>query len=187
MHVNIRYPALASGLLFAATAAIDIPHHQPNPFEGPLDYLLEATFSAGWACGALALWLLAKASANVFARVGWSLAGLGYTALTVVTAGTAINGGDVLDPVFVVALLSIALGSLTLFFTDVLGRVRPKGAGIVALVALVSMIALGEGYGLLGWSAGWFAIAALTRTAQSVDGQSDATTTSTRWNSLSSV
>ena len=90
----------------AAAAAIDIPHHQPNPFEGPIDYLLEATFSAGWACGAVALWLLARRATNGFARAGWSLAGLGYTALTVVTAGTAVNGGDVLDPVFVVALLT---------------------------------------------------------------------------------
>ena len=180
--MNLRYPALAAGLLFAATAAIDIPHHQPDPFAGPLDYLLEATFSAGWACGAVALWLLARGAANGFARAGWSLTALGYSVLTLVTAGTAVNGGDVLDPLFVVALLTVAVGSLVLFFTDVLGRVRPKGAGIVALVALVSMIALGEGYGLLGWSAGWFAITALARSAQSA-----ATTTSTRWNSLSSV
>jgi hypothetical protein len=181
--MNIRYPALAAGLLFAATAAIDIPHDQPNPFGGPIDYVLEATFSAGWGCGAVALWLLARTAANGFARAGWSLAALGYSALTVVTAATAVNGGDVLDPVFVVALLTIAAGSLVLFFTDVLGRVRPKGAGIVALVALVAMMVLGEGYGLLGWSAGWFAVAALARGT----GQSDVTTTSTRWNSLSSV
>ncbi len=155
--------ALTAGVLFAATAAIDIPHHQPDPFAAPVDYLLEVCFSLSWAAGAATAWSLVRAATSRFAAAGWGLLGLGYSALTVVTAATAVNGGDVFGPVFAVALLTISLGSLVLFGTDVAGRVAPRGAGVVALVGLVAMMALGEGYGLLAFSAVWFAIAALSR------------------------
>ena len=171
MRVTASHLALAAGTLFAATAAIDIPHHQPDPFNAPLDYVLEVCFSASLAAGAATAWTLLRSSAGRVGRVGWSLVGLGYSALTVVTAATALSGHDVLGGVFGLALLAIGLGSLVLFAGDVAGRVGPRGAGIVLLVSLVAMMALGEGYGLLGWSAGWFAVAALARLGGSLRGQ----------------
>ena len=72
------------------------------------------------------------------------------------------------------------LGSLVLAVLDLRRRITPRGAGVALLAGVVLMAVLGEGYGLLAWSAGWLGIAALA-------GQSATTTTSTRWNSLSSV
>jgi hypothetical protein len=155
--------ALAAGALFAVTAGFDIPHHQPDPFAGPIDYVLEASFSLSLAAAGATAWMSLRSAASRVSQVGWSLLTLGYVLLTAVTAATAVNGGDVLGPAFGIALLSISVGCLTLFGADVAGRVAPRGAGVVLLVGLVAMMALGEGYGLLAWSAAWFAVAGLAR------------------------
>ena len=159
--------ALTAGALFAVTAGFDIPHHQPDPFAGPIDYVLETSFSLSLAAAGATTWTLLRSATSRLAQVGWALLTLGYALLTVVTAATAVNGGDVLGPVFGVALLSIAVGCLTLFGADAAGRTAPRGAGVVLLVGLVAMMALGEGYGLLAWSAAWFAVAALNRLTSS--------------------
>ena len=178
MRITTSHLAVAAGALFAVTAAIDIPHHQPDPFLEPLDYVLEVFFSLSLAAGAATAWTLVRAAVCRLAQVGWGLVGVGYSALTLVTAATALSGGDVLGGVFGLALLAIGVGSLTLFAADVAGRVSPRGAGVVMLVSLVAMIALGEGYGLLGWSAGWIAVAALAgqlpRTSRAVTRASSA-------------
>lgn len=167
MRISTSALAVTAGVLFAATAAIDIPHHQPDPFGGPVDYVLETSFSLALAAGAATAWTLLRSARHRFAQAGWSLVGLGYAALTVVTGCTALNGGDVLGPLFGLSLLAISLGSLVLFATDAAARVAPRGAGVVSLVGLVAMMALGEGYGLLAWSAMWFAVAALARLTSS--------------------
>jgi hypothetical protein len=155
--------AVAAGVLFAVTAGIDIPHHQSDPFDGALDYVLEAAFSASLALAAAGSWTLLRSAASRPAKAGWSLTAAGFGMLTVVTAATALTGGDVLGPVFGLALLAIAVGSVTLCVADALRRVEPRGSGVVMLVGLVAMVALGDGYGLLAWSAAWFAVAALGR------------------------
>lgn len=163
MRLSTSALAASAGALFAVTAGLDIPHHQPNPFGGPIDYVLESLFSLSLAASAATAWTLLRSAGSRLAQVGWSLLAVGYATLTVVTAGTAVNGADVLDPVFGIALLAISLGSLVLFGADVAGKVAPRGAGVVCLVGLVAMMALGEGYGLLAWSAVWFGLAALAR------------------------
>jgi hypothetical protein len=163
MRLSTSTLAMTAGVLFAATAAIDIPHTQPDEFTGSLDYALEVLFSLSMAASTAAAWALLRDAGSRVARVGWTAVGIGYALLTVVTAATAASGGNVLGPVFGLALLAIGIGSVTLTAGDVAGRVAPRGAGIVTLVGLVSMVALGEGYGLLGWSAAWFAVGALLR------------------------
>ena len=160
--------ALTAGALFAVTAGFDIPHQQPDQFAGPIDYVLETSFSLSLAAAGATAWTALRAATGRVGQIGWSLLTIGYALLTVVTAATAVNGGDVLSPVFGIALLSISAGCLTLFGGDAAGRVAPRGAGVVLLVGLVAMMALGEGYGLLAWSAQWFAVAALARTTSPV-------------------
>jgi hypothetical protein len=184
--MNLRYPALASGLLFAATAAVDIPHAQHTEgFTGPLDYVLEVLFCLSLGAAATALWALSRSGPRRAARFAAMVPATGYTVLTLVTGATAVSGHDVLGPGFVLGLLLVLAGTLSLAVLDGMRRLDPRGVGLVLLVGAVAMAALGEGYGLIAWSAGWFAVAALARTAGSA--QSAVTTTSTRWNSLSSV
>lgn len=179
--------AVASGVLFAVTAAIDIPHHQTDPFTRPLDYVLEAAFSLSLALAAAACWTLLRSAANRPAKVGWSLTTAGFGMLTVVTAATALTGGDVLGPVFGLALLAIAIGSVTLCVADALRSVAPRGSGAVMLVGLVAMVALGDGYGLLAWSAAWFAVAALARENGAPAQESDGSTPSSHENSADAL
>ncbi len=168
MRLSTSTLAAAAGALFAVTAAIDIPHEQPEAFAGTVDYLLEVVFSLSMAASAATAWTLVRSTSTRLGRTGWTLAGVGYAVLTVVTAATAVNGGDVLGPLFALSLLAIALGSLVLAGTDLAGRLVPRGTGIVTLVGMVAMVVLGEGYGVLAWSAAWFAVAALTRTTPTV-------------------
>ena len=162
MHITTRHLALTAAGLFAATAAIDIPHDQADPFVTTADFALEALFAFSLAAGAATLASLrARRSAGWAARVGFGLAALGTGVLSFVAAATHVNGHDVLGGLFPLGLLAILLGYLTLAVADLRRRVRPRFAGLVLLAALVGMIALGDGYGLLAWSVGWVGVAAL--------------------------
>ena len=163
MRLTTSPLALAAGALFAVTAAIDIPHAQPDDFAGAMDYVLEAVFCLSMLASVAATWTLLRSAASRPARTGWGVLGTGYTLLTFVTGATAASGGNVLGPVFGLGLLALVVGSLLLAGTDLAGRVTPRGAGLVTLVGLVAMVALGDGYGVLAWSAVWFAVAALSR------------------------
>jgi hypothetical protein len=186
---SVRLLALATGVLFAATAAIDVPHAQhTSGFTGVLDYLLEVAFSLSLATGALTLLRVSTSQPTRTRRVVVGVPTAGYAVLAGVTAATAAAGRDVLGPLFVLGLLLVLGGTLALAVLDLARRAEPRGVGLALLLGVLVMVVLGEGYGLLGWSAGWFAVAALAGTAQGRSGrQSEATTTSTRWNSLTSV
>ena len=161
MEITSRHLALTAAGLFAATAAIDIPHDQAEPFVSTADFALEALFALSLAAATATLVPLARASGGWLARVGFGLAAVGTGALSFVAGATHVNGHDVLGGVFPVGLLAILLGCLTLAAGDLRRSVRPRYAGLVLLAALIGMIALGDGYGLLAWSAGWVAVAAL--------------------------
>lgn len=161
MNITTRHLALTAAGLFAATAAIDIPHDQAEPFVSTADFALEALFAFSLAAATVTLASLARAAGAWVARAGFGLAAAGSGALSVVAAATHVNGHDVLGSVFPIGLLAILLGYLTLAVGDLRRRVQPRCAGLVLLAALVGMIALGDGYGLLAWSVGWVGIAAL--------------------------
>jgi hypothetical protein len=181
VHLSLRHLALAAGSLFAATAAVDIPHVQNTAgFEGPADYVLEVLFSLSLAASAASLWRLRGAATTRGVRIGVTVPLAGYALLTVVTAATAAAARNVLGPLFALGLLLVLTGSLALAMLDLRGRIEPRGVGAALVAGVVAMTLLGEGYGLLAWSAAWFAVAALAHRGY-------VTTTSTRWNSLSSV
>lgn len=165
MRLSTSTLAATAGALFAVTAAIDIPHDQSEHFSGVLDYLLEVVFSLSMAASAAAAWSLLRSVRGRLGRSAWTAVGLGYALLTVVTAATAASGRDVLGPLFALSLLAIGLGSLALSGADLTGRLTPRGTGLVMLVGMVAMVALGEGYGVLAWATAWFAVAALARPA----------------------
>src|SRR5687768_12284582 len=96
MRLSTSTLAATAGALFAATAAMDIPHDQPEAFAGTLDYLLEVVFCLSMAASAATAWTLLRTTGSRPGRAGWGLALLGYSLLTVVTGATAVNGGDVL-------------------------------------------------------------------------------------------
>lgn len=161
MTITTRHLALAAGVLFAATAAIDIPHDQAEPFVSRADFVLEAVFALSLAAAALTLGALARVAASWAARAGFGVAALGTGTLSVVAGATHVSGHDVWGAAFGLGLLGIAVGYLTLAVADLRRRVEPRYAGLVLLVALVAMVALGDGYGEIAWSVGWFTVAAL--------------------------
>ena len=165
MTLTTRHLALATAALFAVTAAIDIPHEQAQPFASTLDYVLEAVFALSLATAALTLGTLARASRGLAARAGFGAACLGTATVAFVAGATHVNGQDVLGPGFVLGLLGTVLGYVVLAVADLRRRVQPRYAGLALLGSTVAMVALGEGLGLLGWTAGWVAVAALSQPA----------------------
>jgi hypothetical protein len=161
MTNTIRPLAFVSGSLFAATAAIDLPHDQAREFVSTADYVLEAVFTLALAAGTLTLLALLRSATSRLARVGFAVAGLGTATLAVVAGATFVNGSEVLDTVFPLGLLGIILGYLVLAVADLRRNVEPRFVGLALIASLAAMIALGEGLGVVAWAFGWFAVAAL--------------------------
>ncbi|MGN6575195.1 MAG: hypothetical protein ACTHKG_05870 [Nocardioides sp.] len=153
--------AMLAGTLFAATAAVDIPHEQAQPFASGLDYLLEVLFCLSLTTSALTAWALSRHAPGKAVLAAWRCFAGGAAVLGVVTASTAVAGHDVLGPGFLLGGLALLVGAVVLLVLDVRRRVSPRGAGMLAFGAVVAMVALGDGYGLLPWAAVWFAMSAL--------------------------
>ena len=166
MTITPRHLAVLAGTFFAATAVIDIPHEQAQPFVSPIDYVLEAIFALALAFSAAALWSHSSSTRTRGRRIAWSVPALGYTVLAVTAGATHVAGQDVGGPAFPIGLLLVMGGSLALLVLDLRKRLEPRGAGIVLVAAVVVMAVLGEGWGLISWSAGWFALAALLSPAR---------------------
>jgi hypothetical protein len=171
MTITTRHLALAAGSLFAVTAAIDVAVDQPRVFTGTADYVLEAIFVLSLVAGAATLGSLLRAATGWAARTGFGLAGLGTATLAFVAGATVVNGREVLDAVFPLGLLGIMLGYAVLAVADLRRKVTPRFAGLALAGSVVAMIALGDGYGVIAWSAGWFAVVALLSPAPVARGQ----------------
>lgn len=165
MTISIRPVALAAGTLFAATAAIDIPHVQAQPFAGPLDYALEALFAAALASAALTLWLLSRTVVGRGRRLAWRLPAAGSGLVAVAATATLVAGRDFLGPVFMLGLLLVLVGYGVLAVLDLRGRLVPRFAGLTLAAGTVGMLVLGDGIGTVAWSAAWFAVGALLQPA----------------------
>lgn len=166
MTITPRHLAVLAGTFFAATAVIDIPHEQAQPFVATIDYVLEAVFALALGFGAAALWSHSATVRSRGRRIAWSVPALGYTVLAVTAGATHVAGQDVGGPAFPIGLLLVMGGSVALLVLDLRKRLEPRGAGIVLVAAVVVMAVLGEGWGLISWSAGWFALAALLSPAR---------------------
>ena len=166
MTITSRHLAALAGVFFAATAVIDIPHEQAQPFVATIDYVLEAVFAIALGLGAAALWSHSSSVRTRGRRIAWSVPALGYTVLALTAGATHVAGQDVGGPAFPIGLLLVLGGSLGLLVLDVRKRLEPRGAGLVLVAAVVVMAVLGEGWGLISWSAGWFALAALLSPAR---------------------
>jgi len=161
MTITPRHLAVLAGTFFAATAVIDIPHEQAQPFVSTFDYVLEALFALALGFSAAALWSHLTSVRTRGRRIAWSIPALGYTVLAVTAGATHVAGRDVGGPAFPIGLLLVLGGSVALLVLDLRRRLEPRGAGIVLVAAVVVMAVLGDGWGLIPWSAGWFALAAL--------------------------
>jgi hypothetical protein len=159
--ITPRHLATAAGTFFAATAAIDIPHTQAQLFVSTADYVLEALFTISLAFAAATLWSHLRTAQSRGLRVAWTVPALGYTVLALTAGATHVSGHDVGGPAFPIGLLLVMGGSLALLVLDLRKRLAPHGAGIVLVATIVVMAVLGDGWGLIAWSAGWFAVAAL--------------------------
>lgn len=166
MTITSRHLAALAGTFFAVTAAIDIPHEQAQPFVATIDYVLEAVFAIALGLSAAALGAHRATVRTRGAKVAWGVPALGYTVLALTAGATHVAGQDVGGPAFPIGLLLVMGGSLTLLVLDVRKRLDPRGAGLVLVAAVVVMAVLGEGWGLIAWSAGWFALAALLSPAR---------------------
>jgi hypothetical protein len=167
MQLTARPAALVAGTLFAATAAIDVPHVQAQPFAGPLDYALEALFAAALWSAALALWTLSRAGVPRVARLAWRVPAAGCGLVATAATATLVAAHDVLGPVFMLGLLLVLAGYLVLAVLDLRGRLAPRFTGLCLAAGTVGMLALGEGVGTVAWAAAWFGVAALLQPAAS--------------------
>jgi hypothetical protein len=167
---SVRVPALTAAVLFAATAAVDIPHDQPSHFRTPADYVLELLFAVALSAAAIACQAWAcqdgcqdGCRTGRATRVAVGTAAGGFVLLSASAWSTAARGQDSLGPVFLLGLLALVGSAVALLVLDLRRRVAPRFAGITFALATVGMIALGDGYGVLAWTAGWVAIAALSQ------------------------
>ena len=165
MNINTRPVALAAGTLFAATAAIDIPHDQPDVFVSQLDWILEALFALALGAGAWALWSLSRQATGRVPRLAWAVAATGSSLLALTAGATHVSGRNVLGPVFGLGILLVFIGYAALAVLDLRRRVEPRFAGFALVGGTLGMVTLGDGFGLLAWSAAWFAVAALLQPA----------------------
>jgi hypothetical protein len=157
----IRPAAVAAAILFAATATVDIPRAQPTVFTGTIDYVLEALFASALWAATIALACLAVRNSRRAARLVIITATLGHACFATAATATLINGREALAPVALVGLVLIMAGYLGFFVVDLIKLVEPRFSGIAMLVATVGMLVLGDGWGLIAWAAGWFAVAAI--------------------------
>jgi hypothetical protein len=167
---SVRVPALTAAVLFAATAAVDIPHDQPAHFRTPVDYVLELLFALALSASVIACQAWAcqdgcrdGCRAGRATRVAVGTAAGGFVLLSASAWSTAARGQDSLGPAFLLGLLALVGSAVALLVLDLRHRVAPRFAGITFALATVGMIALGDGYGVLAWTAGWVAIAALSQ------------------------
>jgi hypothetical protein len=161
MSLSPRPVALAAGLLMSASAAIDIPYAQHDVFSTATDYVLEGFFALGLVTGATTLWMLCRAAPRRGARLAWAVAATGTSLVGLAATGTVLAGRNVLGPAFGLGLLAILVGYAVLAVLDLRRRVSPRFAGLALAASVVAMAALGDGPGMIGWAAGWFALAAL--------------------------
>jgi hypothetical protein len=174
LQLTARPAALVAGTLFAATAAIDIPHTQGQPFAGPLDYALEAVFAGALWSAALALSLLSRGASGRGRRVSWVVPAAGCALVAVAATATLVAGQDVLGPVFMLGLLLVLAGYLVLAVLDLRRRLTPRFTGLALAAGTIGMLALGEGVGTLAWAAAWFGVAALLQPAAAPSAEPDA-------------
>ena len=166
MTRHTRTAAIAAAVLFVAAASIDIPRDQPLVFTGTVDYVLEAVFAAALWAATAALVTLVRANTGLPARIVLGAAALGHALFATASTATLLNGRESLDPVSSVGLVLILAGYLGFLIVDLLKRVEPRFSGIAMFVATLGMFALGEGWGMIAWAAGWFAVAAIAHERQ---------------------
>ena len=124
MNISTRPVALAAGTLFAATAAIDIPHDQPDVFVSQLDWILEALFALALGAGAWALWSLSRQATGRVPRLAWAVAATGSSLLALTAGATHVSGRNVLGPVFGLGILLVFIGYAALAVLDLRRRFR---------------------------------------------------------------
>lgn len=161
-----RIAAVAAAILFVAAASIDIPRDQPLVFTDTVDYVLEAVFAAALWAAAAALVTLVLANTRLPARIVLATAALGHALFATAATATLVNGRESLDPVSSIGLVLIMAGYLGFLIVDLLKRVEPRLSGVAMFVATLGMFALGDGWGMIAWAAGWFAVAAIVHERQ---------------------
>lgn len=159
--MDLHRTALAVAVPNAAFGVLEVLHTQPAQFSAPVDYVIEVAFALAMAATATALALMSTRVAGT-ARRAWQAASGGAAALTLSAVATAVVGHDALGPVFSLGLLGLVGGYLTAAVLDLRGRLAPRGAGAVLLVAFVaSVVVQGTGAGGLVLAAGWLGLARL--------------------------
>ena len=166
MTRHTRTAAIAAAVLFVAAASIDISRDQPLVFTDTIDYVLEAVFAAALWTATAALVTLVLGNTRLPARIVLTTAALGHALFATASTATLLNGRESLDPVSSVGLVLILAGYLGFLIVDLLKGVEPRFSGIAMFVATLGMFALGEGWGMIAWAAGWFAVAAIANERQ---------------------
>jgi len=142
--MNPRTPALLAALGFLVEAGCAIGHREFSFGGGPYHHLLDAGYAVAMFGSAVAVVPFAhRLSRHRVVTVAAQVAGLGFAAMGVESAVSAVHRVTALDPLFTVGIALAVLASLVLAVTAALTG-RPRWAGALPLLAMVAAAAGGE-------------------------------------------
>jgi hypothetical protein len=158
----LRALAIAGGLAFVAEGALELAHHQHEHFTVATDYLIEAAFAAGLLltlAGLLAVHLRQERDLGAVGVWAFRIAIAGQGALGVVALATLARGQDALGPLFPLAVVAWAAGTIAYAVATARARVLPAWLAPALAFGTLVGIALNPG-GTILLGALWLTLSA---------------------------
>jgi hypothetical protein len=154
--------ALTAGgaVTFAASGAVELAHHQASHFKSAADYGIEATFATGLLLTLAGLYNLHLHQEHALGALGmWAfrIAAGGQGLLGLVAVATLLRGHDTLGPLFPLAVIAWAAGTLAYVTTTIRARVLPRESAALLGVGTLAGIAINPG-GTVVLAALWLAL-----------------------------
>lgn len=143
---NRKLMGLAGAAALVGQGALELAHHQKDPFVTGADYAVEILFAAGLLLTIAALFdTFGHVLATGTGRAGLGLATGGQALLGAIAAATAAHGGDVLGPLFPMAVLAWFAGSIMLAIAIRRGGGAARRIVVALPVAVLASIILSPG------------------------------------------
>jgi hypothetical protein len=158
----LRALAIAGGLAFIAEGALELAHHQHGRFTDAGDYLIEAAFAAGLLmtlAGLLAVHLRQERDLGPLGAWAFRVATAGQGALGLVALATLARGQDALGPLFPLAVVAWAAGTIAYAVATARARVLPRWLAPSLALGTIAGIVLNPG-GTIVLGALWLTLTA---------------------------
>jgi hypothetical protein len=157
----LRALTVTGGLAFIAEGGLELAHHQHDHFGGVADYMTEAAFATGLLltlAGFLAVHLRQERDLRPLGTWAVRVALAGQGTLGVIALATLARGHDALGPLFPIAVLAWAAGTIAYAVATHKARVFPRWTAPTLALGTVAGIALNPG-GTLLLGALWLTLA----------------------------